>query len=102
MRAMESMVAWNPGTKEVEVGPWPDYERWSDKYRCTSGACYALRHGKNEQFQKMMVFIDAIHMIVRDRVDPMAVHLAMINIDEYADGCSDDMPRISKLMEGLY
>ena len=34
------MVAWNiEPVPCIEVGPWPDRTRWSDRYRSTSGCC---------------------------------------------------------------
>ena len=32
------MVAWNPGSGEVDIGPWPDRTGWSDAYQMTRGA----------------------------------------------------------------
>jgi hypothetical protein len=92
-----AMLVWNPGTSEVLVGPWPDRSGWSKPYKMSSGACYKIRAGKSKQYYKMMAFIDAMHLIVRDKVDPIAVHNAMLSIDEYRDGCSDDMPGIHRL-----
>jgi len=40
----------------------------------------------------MIVFVEAMHLIVRDRCDPQAVHRALLGLDEYRSGCSDDMP----------
>ena len=38
------------------------------------------------------MFIEAIHLIIRDKVDPVAVHNALLELDEYRDGLSSDMP----------
>jgi hypothetical protein len=95
MKAKDTMIAYNPDTGEVKVGPWPDNTGWSDGPYSTTGACYLNRHKYPKCF-KMMVFIDAIHLIVRDKMDPMTVHKALLAIDEYVDGCSDDMPGIKR------
>jgi hypothetical protein len=95
MKSLEAMLAWNPGTNEVEVGPWPDKTGWSKKYKMSSGACNLERHSKPKEW-KLMSFIDAMHVIIRDKVDPLAVHMAMLAVDEYRDGCSDDMPGIER------
>jgi len=96
MKSAKAMIAWNPNTNEIKVGPWPDSTGWSKNYSMTSGACYLSRHRK-PNIWKMMNFIDAIHIIIRDKVDPMAVHNAMLVLDEYVDGCSDDMPGILEI-----
>jgi hypothetical protein len=48
-----------------------------------------------------MVFINAMHMIVRDKCDPAVVHHVLSELDEYKDGCSDDMPDIAKIRHKL-
>ena len=41
-----------------------------------------------------------MHLIVRDECDPMAVHRAMMKIDEYRDGCAGDMPGMEQFTDG--
>jgi hypothetical protein len=95
MKAKNSMIAYNTETGEVRVGPWPDKTQWSRPFPAATGACYLDRHKHPAQW-KMMVFIDAIHIIVREKIDPMTVHNALLAIDEYVDGCADDMPGIKR------
>lgn len=39
---------------------------------------------------------DLSFRIVRDKVDPDAVHKAFLGLKEYYDGCSDDMPGVRR------
>jgi hypothetical protein len=36
--------------------------------------------------------IEAMHLIIRDGCDPLAVHLALMKVRQYRAICSDDMP----------
>lgn len=92
----ELMIAYNPGG-QIKVGPWPDKTHWSDDYSFTTGACYSAVRKMNAEQLKTFCFIEAVHIIVRDRVNPMAVHWAFMDIDEYQDGCADDMPHLMRL-----
>jgi hypothetical protein len=51
--------------------------------------------------RKTKVFINAMHMIVRDKCDPEVVHRVLSELEEYQDGCADDMPGIAKLRYSL-
>lgn len=46
---------------------------------------------------KTTLFVMAVQLMVRDRIPPLAVHSAMLEFVEYLDGCSDDMPEVSRL-----
>jgi hypothetical protein len=90
--ATNGMLCWDPGTDRVEVGPWPDTTGWSNKYERSTLACY---HDIRKEFlseRRAIIFIEAIHLIIRDRCDPDAVHRALLNLEEYRDGLSYDMP----------
>ena len=50
---------------------------------------------------KTFILIAALHMIVRDGLDPQTVHTALLGVDEYRDACSDDMPGVAKLRARL-
>ena len=89
--ATNGMLCWNPGTDQVEVLPHPDKDRKSRKYKMSCLACnIPLKKATFEQ-RKTLVFIEAIHLIVRDRCDPDAVHKALLNLEEYQDGLADDL-----------
>ena len=92
--ASEVMVCWNPGTDQVKIVNHPDYENKSKGYRMTALGCYTWLKKATFTEKKMMCFIQAIHLIIRDKCDPMAVHNALLGIEEYRDGLSDDFPGI--------
>lgn len=92
MNATDTMLCWTPGTDEVALVPWPDSRGRSDRYRMTTLACtFDMKKMTFEQ-RKAIVYIEAMHLIVRDHCDPLAVHRALLDLDEYRDGCSADMP----------
>lgn len=93
MKLKEVMFAWNPGG-EIKVGEWPDRTGWTRPYLMTSGACYVDVQKFNGQRAALFVFVEAMHIIVRDNVDPKSVHREFMKIDEYRDGCAIDMPKI--------
>ena len=97
MKATEVMLCWNPGTSEVALIRWPDTARLSAAYQCSALASYIETHEMSKKERKMMVFITAMHLIVRDKCDPMAVHQALLGLEEYVDGCADDMPGVAAL-----
>ena len=86
MKAKECMFAWNPNSNEVEVGAWPDEFGWSGKYMMTAGATYTRIHDMTHDQLVAYMYIEAIHLIIRDKVDPISVHNAFSNIEEYRDG----------------
>jgi len=93
MKAKESIIAWNQNSDQVEVGPWPDRTGWSKSYAMTGGAgCANVQDMSHDQL-KAYLFIEAMHMIIRDKVDPFAVHRALLKLDVYRDGLAEDMPQ---------
>lgn len=92
MKAKECIFAWNPNSNQVEVGPWPDNQRWSSKYQMTGGASNALVRNLPHKELVGYLFIEAMKIIIRDKVDPFSVHNAFCNIDEYLEGLSEDTP----------
>jgi len=86
-----SMVCWNPGTDQVKIVPWPDYGRLSQGYQCTGLGCYLHVQKMNFESRKAMAFITAMHIIIQSECDPKSVHNAFLSLEEYCDGCSDDM-----------
>jgi len=97
VKATEVMLCWNPGTAEVALIEWPDHLGGrSERYTMTTLACEERIHGKTFEERKAIVFIEAMHLVVRDRCDPRAVHRALLELDEYRDGCSPDMPGMAR------
>ena len=91
-KAKEVMLCWNPGTSEVAVVEWPDYARKSDKYEMSTLACNIFKPTTSTEKWKTIVFVEAMHAIVRDRCDPIAVHNALLHVAEYRSGLANDMP----------
>lgn len=90
--ATNTMLCWNDRSDEVALVDWPDCSGRSDAYRKTALACYAHIRARSFEARKMAVFITAMQAIVRDGVEPLAMHNALLGLDEYRDGCADDMP----------
>lgn len=87
------MIIWTDGGF-VELERWPAYGPCEGK---SWGACYPSLQKASFEDRKRAVFIQAIHMIVRDKCDPALVHRVLSELEEYQDGCADDMPGIAKL-----
>lgn len=102
MNLLNTMICWIPDTDDVFLHPWPDNrddlgrkEKETGKHYMTGGACYTAIHKMSFEKRKMHVFIEAIHMIVRDECDPIAVHKALLGLDEYNDGLAADVPGVN-------
>jgi hypothetical protein len=94
--AKEVMLCWNPGTAQVALVAWPDPVRASGAYQSSALACYSAVQKMTPEQLKVTCFIEAMHLIVRDGCDPVAVHQALLGVSEYVDGCADDMPGIHR------
>ena len=96
------MVCWNPGTDQVQLVKWPDRAGIQDVYALSMswGACNSYLHKLSFEVLKCEVFIQAMHMVVRDKVNPEAVHKALLGLEEYRDGCADDMPGVNRTQTG--
>lgn len=95
--AKEMMLCWNPGTDQVILVRLPDKEHRSAGYSMTSLGCWVYVRKMSFLQRKALVFIEALHLIVRDKCDPLAVHRALCGLEEYLDGCAADMPEVAKL-----
>lgn len=95
MKAEKCMFAWNRESYEVEVGPWPDKTGWSDRYDQTSGSAAVQSSGREMTHGELIghLFIEAMHLIIGDKVDSFAVHNAFCKISEYREGLASDIPR---------
>jgi hypothetical protein len=70
MKYQEALIAWNPKTDQIRVGPLlrgddaPDWSRHPIDYRSTGGAAYVeLRNCEDKHKHDMMLFIE-FHTIV--------------------------------------
>ncbi|MBC8737132.1 hypothetical protein F6X40_09965 [Paraburkholderia sp. UCT31] len=85
-----TMICWKP-QGEAWLQKWPDVcDRVAGAF--TSGACYRDVRQMSEADRKALVFIEAVHMMVRDGVEPSVVHRALLPLEEYQAGLADDMP----------
>lgn len=92
MNATNAALLWNPGTSQVVVVPWPIEHGLDRVFKMSALGPSAEMRSLGFEARKARVFIEAMHLIVRDRCNPMSVHRALLNLEEYRDGLSDDMP----------
>lgn len=93
MKVNESYLAWEPGSDYVEVLSYGVEPR---KGAYTGLGAYAHIQEGDFAYRKTMAFITAMHLIIRSKVDPVAVHKALMELEEYRDGCAPDMPGMGK------
>ena len=86
--ATNTSLCWNPGTDQVALVP----HRRAHNYQCDHLACWGYVRGLSFEQRKQLIFIEAMVLIIRDKCDPTAVHRALLGLEEYRDGCPDDMP----------
>jgi len=87
----DTMLCWNPGTDQVKLFSWPDNGNLSRDYEYSGLAAYLRIQELDFEGRKAIAFIEAVHLIVRDKCDPVAVHNAMLELEEYRAGCAEDM-----------
>lgn len=88
------MLCWNPNSADVRLVPWPNTSLVSDKYLHTHFACMHYVHEATFAERKLLAFIIANQLIVRDRCDPYAVHRTLCRLEEYQAGLSLDTPGV--------
>lgn len=93
MKLSEALIAWNPNSDEVKVGPLirRDEPDWAYPYDITAGAAYvAVREmtGVDAKRHVMSTFIGAV---VRDGVDVQAAHREFMRIEEYRKAIPEDL-----------
>lgn len=88
------ILYWNPGEpNSVCLSPYPDPNYTANKrYQSCSLACYTNMREATFEERKLYAFITAMHLIVRDGMNPQKVHEVFFELDEYKDGCAEDMP----------
>lgn len=62
------------------------------EFSCSSGACYLRIHEMADDQLTYYLFNHAMHLIIRDGLDPKIVHNAFCEIKEYRDGLAYDVP----------
>lgn len=94
MKANEALIAWPPGSKdEIGVGPLlaVGARDWTHPYRYTGGAAFTQTRDKAGVESVAQVFVDFHTIVVRDGLDPVAVHREFPKIEEYADNVSPEL-----------
>ena len=97
--AANSMLCWNRGTDEVAIFPHPDIHNLSVDYGCSTLGCWSYVKDMSSVERTALVFVEAMHLIVRDKCDPMAVHRALLEVEEYRAACANDMPEFGAFMK---
>ena len=96
MKLKDTVIAWNPipggACVVLPLGSPVPFDLPS-----TTGGVWTWTWKTAPAKAKAFVLAEALHMIVRDKLDPMTVHTALCQVDEYLDACADDMPGVSKL-----
>ena len=57
------MIGWNISTGEMEVGPYPDLTRWTNRYEATTGCCYSFIDDLTDEEIAECLRSEALHMI---------------------------------------
>jgi len=91
MRALEAIIAWNPGAGDIKIDSGPDSSGWSSRFTYTSGACLATWHTATAEARIAMLFIAFNTAVVRDGLDPQRTHAAFLAIDEYRQCIAPDV-----------
>jgi len=91
--ATNRILCWDAESDRVKLVPWPDVVGESNEYDFSCLAPWTHVRQADFETRKKIVFIEAMHLIVRDKCDPLAVHSALLGLAEYRDGLSDDAPR---------
>jgi hypothetical protein len=89
MKAHESMICWTPNTHEIELLPWPDTERLSDRYDCTWGACNSFLHKCSGKQLAIVLAIKALQLVSEYDMPPKKVMNVFMEIDEFRDALEE-------------
>ena len=94
------MLVWNKEDKKLKLIDWPDDRNPDNKYYGSSTlACYTKVRKSTFEERKAYVFIEAVHLIVRDGLNHDDVHKTLMGLEEYRDGCACDMPLMNKYID---
>lgn len=91
MKVRDARIFWNPSSSDVAVLPVDSGED-PRHLRYSGGACYQAWVDARQDLLLLWMVREALVLIVRDQVDPAAVHRAFMAIDEYRYVMPHDMP----------
>ena len=92
MKQSEAIIAWTPArwaelrpdtAGQVAVVPVPDPDGATKRFMMRSGAGSSALQALTAEARIARLFIDFQTLVVRDGLDPQAVHRAFLAIDEY-------------------
>lgn len=94
MKIKDTIIAYNPGTAEIAVGPLLNEgdADWTLPYRYTIGAAFTEVREFTGIKARHRIMSDFIGAVVRDRVDLDAAHRAFWQIEEYRTAIPHDTP----------
>jgi hypothetical protein len=92
MKYRNCMIAYNPFSSDIVVGPHPDRTGWSDDYERAVGGCWLRTKTQSWERNVIQMLLDFHHAVVRDGVPVEAAHRAFSAIDEYREVMADDVP----------
>lgn len=90
-----AVLCWSPlwSRRHKRAGPNVAVLRFGEDdsaFACTGLAPFLHVRRATRAQRKTMVFIEAVHLMVRDRCDPREVHRALLRVEEYQDGLAED------------
>ncbi|GJD44126.1 hypothetical protein AFCDBAGC_1990 [Methylobacterium cerastii] len=92
MKQSDAIIAWTPArwaelrpdtAGQVAVLPAPDAEGAAKRFMMRGGAGSSALQALTGEARIARLFIDFQTLVVRDGLDPQAVHRAFLAIDEY-------------------
>lgn len=92
MKQSDAIIAWTPArwaelrpdtAGQVAVLPAPDVEGAAKRFMMRGGAGSSALQALTGEARIARLFIDFQTLVVRDGLDPQAVHRAFLAIDEY-------------------
>ena len=86
MKAKETLIVWDPQTKQIRLFPFPVgemEEEEADNYPCSTGACYAAIYANIDIGKALLA--EALNIIVDYDMPPDLIDSTLRQIDEYAE-----------------
>jgi hypothetical protein len=88
----DCIICWNRDKNDIEVQDIEFYKKSPRTHQSSWGGCNSEIFNEDDfDKRKALIFINAMHIIINYGVDAIAVHKALVAIDEYEHGCSDDL-----------
>jgi len=89
--AKDTILAWNPGSSQVAIFTSPDTQGATSSFKRTGLAANTSLGQLTKDQLRAQCFIDAMVLIVRDQCDPIAVHNALVQVQEYRQALPDSL-----------